>query len=68
MAEYHVGCGLADIYAGTLNKAKTRWLSKSVVTKEAVSAAAEYLYFNRKMLHFEIDGKKYILKVEEDHT
>lgn len=35
MAEYHVGCGIAGIYAGTLNKQGTEWLNKSEVTEEA---------------------------------
>lgn len=46
MAEYHVGCGLAGIYAGTLNP-KTKdgyqtWKNKSDVTEEAISAVAQY--------------------------
>lgn len=47
MAEYHVGCGLAAIYAGTLNP-KTKggyqtWRNKSDVTEEAIGAVAQYL-------------------------
>lgn len=47
MAEYHVGCGLAGIYAGTLNP-KTKdgyqtWRNKSDVTEEAISTVAQYL-------------------------
>jgi hypothetical protein len=42
MDEYHVGCGLAGIYAGTLNKQGTEWLNKSEVTEEARMAVAQY--------------------------
>lgn len=42
MAEYHVGCGLAGIYAGTLNKQGTEWLTKSEVTEEARQAVILY--------------------------
>ena len=42
MAEYHVGCGLAGIYAGTILKPGV-WKSKSPVTEEALRAAAEYM-------------------------
>lgn len=44
MAEYHVGCGLAAIYAGTLNKKKDMWLNKSDVTKEAIWSVVQHLY------------------------
>ena len=37
MAEYHVGCGLAGIYAGTL-KNNNEWKNKSDVTDEALCA------------------------------
>lgn len=54
MAEYHVGCGLAGIYAGTLNP-KTKdgyqtWRNKSDVTEEAISAVAQHL---TQKLHLE---------------
>lgn len=47
MAEYHIGCGLVGIYAGTLNP-KTKdgyqtWRNKSDVTEDAISAVAQYL-------------------------
>lgn len=63
--EYHVGCGAFGIYAGTLNKAKTTWLSKSDVTDECTSATAEYLLNNGLKMKFNRDGKKYALSVEE---
>lgn len=65
MAEYHVGCGLAGIYAGTLNKKKDRWVNKSDVTDEAVSAVAQYLLEQEVSLKFERAGKNYRLRVEE---
>lgn len=42
MAEYHVGCGLAGIYAGTIKK-PVEWKSKSEVTDEALRSVAEYM-------------------------
>lgn len=42
MTEYHVGCGMAGIYAGTLNKQGTEWLNKSDVTEEARQAVIQY--------------------------
>ena len=65
MAEYHVGCGLAGIYAGTLNPKGDTWRNKSEVTREALSAVAQYLLFNNKGYGFEHDGKKYVMEVEE---
>jgi hypothetical protein len=38
MAEYHVGNGFENIYAGTLNKDKSRWINKSEVTNEAIAS------------------------------
>ena len=32
MIEYHVGCGVFGIYAGTLNKNGDKWRNKSDVT------------------------------------
>lgn len=65
MAEYHVGCGIAGIYAGTLNKSKNRWINKSDVTDEAVSAVAQYLLEQDVSLKFERKGKKYKLHISE---
>lgn len=44
MAEYHVGCGIAGIYAGTLKKNGCEWLNKSEVTKEAIIAVIGHMY------------------------
>ena len=44
MAEYHVGCGIAGIYAGTLNKKKDMWVNKSDVTEEATWSVVQHLY------------------------
>lgn len=57
MAEYHVGCGLAAIYAGTLNP-KTKdgyqtWRNKSDVTEEAINAVAQYF---KQKLDFKKNG------------
>ena len=43
MAEYHVGCGIAGIYAGTLKKNGIEWLNKTCVTVEAVHAVRDWL-------------------------
>lgn len=43
MAEYHVGCGIAAIYAGTLNKDKTMWKNKTECTDEAIDAVRDYM-------------------------
>lgn len=63
--EYHVGCGIAGIYAGTLKKNGYEWLNKSDVTREAISSAAQYLLFNNKVYRFTHDGKQYELSVNE---
>jgi hypothetical protein len=65
MAEYHVGCGLFEIYAGILNKSGDEWIDKSDVTNEAISAVALYLLDNNKDLCFNYEGKKYRLTVTE---
>ena len=54
MAEYHVGCGIAGIYAGTLNKKKDMWVNKSDVTEEATWSVVQHLY------HQIPDGEKEI--------
>lgn len=42
MAEYHVGCGLAGIYAGIL-KNKEEWKDKTECTEEAIEAVRDYM-------------------------
>ena len=48
MAEYHVGCGLGGIYAGTLKPNGIEWRNKTRVTDEALAAVADYLMFQMK--------------------
>lgn len=48
MPEYHVGCGLAEIYAGILKKNNTEWRTKSPVTEEAINAVRDYLFIRIK--------------------
>lgn len=43
MAKYHVGGGLAGIYAGTFNKEGISWQSKTLVTNEAINAVRDHL-------------------------
>lgn len=64
MADYHVHCGMAGIYAGTVMKNGFEWKNKSLVTDEAMCAVAEYLYHKKESLKFQIDGKWYRMKVE----
>lgn len=65
MAEYHVGCGITEIYAGTLNKKGDMWVNKTKVTDEAVRAVAQYLLQHREKLIFEYFGHKYELAVSQ---
>ena len=64
MAEYHVGCGLAGIYAGTL-KNNNEWKNKSDVTDEALCAVAQYLDFGKKEFRIKYNGEPYRLIVEK---
>lgn len=44
MADYHVGCGITGIFAGTLNsRNKNLWQNKSSVTDEAIDAVRDYM-------------------------
>ena len=65
MAEYHVGCGITAIYAGTLNKNKNMWINKSDVTDEAFNAVAQYCIEHNEALNFDYNGKRYRLSVSE---
>lgn len=65
MAEYHIGCGITAIYAGTLNKNKTMWVNKSDVTDEAFNAVAQYCLEHNKVMNFNYNGKRYRLSVSE---
>lgn len=64
MVEYHVGCGITGIFAGTLNKSGKTWMNKSDVTHEAVCAVAQYLLEHEETLVFKHQGKEYSLSVE----
>ena len=65
MAEYHVGCGITAIWAGTLNKKGDMWLHKSDVTNEAFSAVAQYCVEQNEAMNFDYNGKRYRLEVTE---
>ena len=65
MAEYHIGCGALEIYAGRLNKNKTMWLDKSEATEEAINAVAQYLVQENIEIKFMLNGKRYKMKVSE---
>ena len=44
MNKYHVGCGLAGIYAGVLNpKNQSEWKDKSECTNQAIVAVRDYM-------------------------
>lgn len=42
MPEYHVGCGIAGIYAGVL-KDVDEWEDKTECTREAIKAVRDYM-------------------------
>lgn len=65
MAEYHVGCGVTGIFAGTLNKWGDMWVNKTEVTDEAIRAVAQYLLEHGEKLQFEYHGHKYELAVSQ---
>lgn len=68
MAEYHVGCGVFGIYAGTLNKKGDKWINKSDVTHEAINAVAQFLLEHEEALEFNYRGKRYRLDVETQES
>lgn len=66
MAEYHVGCGITAIFAGTLEpRNKTRWRDKSNVTNEALCASAQYLISNEKEFRFQYKDDWYAMRIEK---
>ena len=65
MAEYHVGCGIAGIYAGTLKSNGDEWRNKSDVTHEALCAVAQHLLFNGIEFRFKHKGQWYAMRIEE---
>lgn len=68
MAEYHVGCGITGIYAGTLNKKGDMWANKSNVTDEAMRAVAQFLLEHKEAMNFNYRGKRYRLAVTQIET
>ena len=68
MAEYHVGCGLFGIYAGTLNKKGDMWINKSDVTEEVLDSAFQYLFTNEKVFIAKVKDKEYIMKIDEKES
>ena len=65
MAEYHVGVGIAGIYAGTLNKKGDMWINKTDVTDEALRSVAAFMVNNDFSFVFTIRGKNYRLYFTE---
>jgi len=65
MTDYHVGCGLFGIYAGTLTPNGDKWRNKSDVTKECLNATAQYLLEQGVYMQFENKGKTYIMEIRE---
>ena len=63
MAEYHVGCGIAAIYAGIMKANGYEWRTQSDVTEEAIRSVATYMY-----LKIPKGESKYTLKVSDDIT
>ena len=68
MANYHIGCGITGIFAGTTNKTNTMWVNKSDVTNEAISAVAQFLLEHEKTFVFGYQGKHYRLVVEPQES
>lgn len=68
MADYHVGCGITGIFAGTLNKVNTMWVNKSDVTDEAIKAVAQFLLEHKEEFEFRYQGKRYRLAVEPQES
>ena len=64
MTNYHVGCGITGIFAGTLNTKGDTWRNKSDVTNEAIAAVAQYLIEHEECMKFKYHGKPYILSVD----
>lgn len=65
MADYHVGCGITAIYAGTLNKKGDMWAHRTDVTDEAFIAVAMYCLEHNHAMNFAYKGKRYRLAVTE---
>lgn len=65
MAEYHVGCGAFDIYAGLLNKDGNTWKRKTPVTMECLKAVAQYLLDHDFHFYFKDQGIQMVMKVME---
>lgn len=63
MAEYHVGLGIAGIYAGIL-RSEDEWKEKTEVTHEALCAVSQYLLVQGHGVKFTYNGEPYVLKVE----
>ncbi len=69
MAEYHIGCGITAIFAGTLNKNKTMWKSKSPCTDEAIEAVRDYIVQNELGgLNSEKQAAGYMWKLKDGRT
>lgn len=65
MSDYHVGCGLFAIYAGTLNKKRNMWINKSEVTDEVLGSAAQYMIEHQTEFRFKYRDKKYVMRILE---
>ena len=60
--KYHVGCGIAGIYAGTLAPDNESWKDKSEVTDEALEAVRDYIVMNLKSSGEKTGGYSWKLK------
>ena len=61
-SKYHVGCGIAGIYAGTLRKDQESWEDKSEVTDEALEAVRDYFVLDMKTSGKKSSGCEWKLK------
>lgn len=62
MAEYHVGVGITGIFAGRITKTN-KWICRSDVTDEALSAVAQFLLEHKEAMEFSYHDKRYMLSV-----
>lgn len=67
MPQYHVGFGIAGIYAGTQKK-PGEWGAKTCVTDEAIKASAQYLLEHELSFTFNYRGNRYRMSVSPVET
>lgn len=64
--KYSIGCGNFGIYAGILKPNDREWKDKTEVTLDAMGAVAQHMVEHPGVFRFEYQGKKMVLKVEDE--